>query len=110
MHWMTKRKIDAWKKRNKRHINFNVEKPLRCNNDSTTNDNRYEHYQYVGCETDGTMLLIDYKISNGQKEAYLYLKLADGRIFTLPSESSQTQSIKNFVNFMIDIPTLPSHR
>lgn len=81
---MTKRKIGNWKRQNSRRIDLNAEKPTEC---VDVNGNRHssERYQFVGCETDGTILLIDYRIADGQKEAFLYLKFADGRIFTLPS-------------------------
>lgn len=82
MNWMTKRKIDNWKKRNRRRIDFHTEKPLNGND----NNIKCERYQFVGCEMNGTMMLIDYQITNEQKQAFLYLKLADGRILTLPSK------------------------
>lgn len=84
MHWITKRRIDNWKKKNRKPIDLYAERPWQCI-DENDNDIKCERYQFVGCETDGTTLLIDYKVTDEQKEAYLYLKLADGRIFTLPS-------------------------
>lgn len=84
MHWMTKRRIDNWKKKNRTRIDLYAERPRQCSDDNG-NDIKCERYQFVGCETDGTTLLVDYKTTDEQQEAYLYLKLADGRIFTLPS-------------------------
>lgn len=86
MQWMVKRKIDAWKKQNKRRIDLYTERPLQCTHDND-NDTECERYQFVGCETDGTILLIDYKIKNASQEAYVYLKLPDERILTLPSKN-----------------------
>lgn len=84
MHWMTKRKIANWKRQNRKHIDLYTEKPTECIG-VNGNGHTSERYQFVGCETDGTILFIDYRIANGEKEAFLYLKFTDGRIFTLPS-------------------------
>lgn len=88
MHWMIKRKIDNWKKQNKQRIDVYTERPLqqRANNNNNNNEGKCERYQFVGCGTEGTVLFIDYKLTDGQQEACLYLKLADGRILTLPSK------------------------
>lgn len=48
-------------------------------------------FQFIGCESDGACLLIDFTATHANKEAYLYLKLADGRIFTLPSNTAMTR-------------------
>lgn len=87
MHWLTKRKIDNWKRKHRESIDLSTETPLVGSHiDANT-----ERYQFIGCETDGTALLINYQLSADRKQLNLYLKLADGRIFTLPSKLNASE-------------------
>lgn len=105
--WWIKQKLRNWKTRNySQSIDYSQEKSLDFavkNDDSSDFEElvvyyscfylnfplyKNSHLQFFGADENGSILLVNFKRFANRNEIWIYLRLHDGRILTLPGKQT----------------------